>query len=141
MATRGLSGNRNEQGDFITSVQDALQDDKVSDKDMFNMITIRDSILEGTREAGSDDSKAKISQFTDAFRKKNPDDTRSVIYKMLELNPNIINHLSDEQIKTGTFPAQGTREFQNDMFGAYNAALELLLRKLRNSDKQTQKVE
>ena len=123
---RGLQGNRNPQGDFIK--------EESNEVDVTDMLAIKNSIMKGRVSPATDETKTKIAKFINAFREKNPEGGRDVIYKMLELNPNIINHLTPEQIETGTFPVQGSKEFQDDMFGAYNAALEMVTSKLRDED-------
>ena len=116
---RGLEGNRNEQGDFVEMPKKKT--------DLTNMMSIRDELINKGSSESSEDVKFKVDKFINAFRKKNKDGERSVIYKMLELNPNIINHLTPEEVETGTFPSENmTKEFQDDMFGAYNAALSNL---------------
>ena len=100
--------------------------------DITNMLATKHRLMQYGAPEVSDEVRANAQMFTDAFRAKNPGDTRSVIYKMIELNPNIMTHLTPEQIKTGTFPVENaTTAFQDDMFGAYNAALQMLGDKVR----------
>jgi len=128
MAERGLEGNRNEQGDFVTATN--------KETDITDMLAIKHSLLKGEALSVTDETKAKVAKFINSFRNKNEDGSRSVIYKMLELNPNIVNHLSEEEIATGTFPSENTTKgFQNDMWGAYNAALQMLTDKLSEQNK------
>jgi hypothetical protein len=128
MATRGLSGNRNEQGDFVTETN--------KEPDITDMLATKQSLLKRGALGVTDETKAKAAKFIDSFRNKNEEGSRSVIYKMLELNPNIVNHLSEEEIATGTFPSENTtKAFQDDMWGAYNAALQMLTDKLAEQNK------